>query len=200
MVTSRVPDISLAHLNFIRDGRVIASVPLTLCGGAMVGNATLPLGSATYQLQGEDVGGNPFKIARKTVELKPGKYSFKALSDPVEIDPGEFTIFTFKLHNLNTYGSTNFTLTTESTSGVRAVLQQAHTLIKANKSADISVRVSASSRSSSNQVTIIASDGCIRVTASQSLLITTPEIVRYIINRCMNEGRLIAPPSVKYSG
>ena len=139
MVTSRVPDISLACLNFIRDGSVIAS------GGAMVGNATFPLGSVIYQLQGEDVGGNPFQISRKTVELKPGKYSFKALSDPVEIDLGESTTFTFQLKNLNTYGSTNVTLTTESTSGVRAVLQQTHTSLKANESADIGVRVSAGS-------------------------------------------------------
>ena len=177
MVSSRVPDISLARLNFIRDGSVIASVPLTLCGGAMVGNATFPQGSVTYQLQGEDVGGNPFQISRKTVEFKPGKYSLTSLMDSVEIDLGESTIFVFKLHNQNSYGSTNFTLTTESTSGVRAVLQQTHTSLKAAESADISIRVSAGSRSGSNQVTIVASDGCVRVTASQSLLIIAPEIV-----------------------
>ena len=138
----------------------------------MVGNAIFPLGSVTYQLQGEDVGGNPFQISGKTIELNPGNY---ALSDPVEIDPGESTTFTFQLKNLNTYGSTNFTLTTESTSGIRAVLQQTHTSLKAEESADISVHVIAGSRSGSNQVTIIASDGCIHVTASQSL---TPETVR----------------------
>ena len=141
VITSRVPDISSGHLNFIRDGSVIASVPLTLCGGAMVGNATFPLGSVTYQLQGEDIGGNPFESSQRTVEFKLGVYSLTALSDPVEVNSRESTMFSFKLTNYNSYGSTNFTLTTESMSGVNAVLQQIHISLKAKESAKISANM-----------------------------------------------------------
>ena len=179
MVTSRVPDISLANLNFIRDGEVVGSIPLTPCGGAMIGNGTFPLGSVTYLLQGEDVGGNPFQISRKTVEFELGKYSLTSVSDSVEVDPGESTVFVFKLQNQNSYGSTKFTLTTELTSGVRAVLQQTHTSLKAAESAEISVRVIAGSSPGDNRVTIVASGGCTRVTASQTLSIKPPEVVRY---------------------
>ena len=177
MVSSRIPDISSARLNFIRDGSVAATAPLTLCGGAMIGNATFPLGSVTYQIQGEDVGRNPFVISRKTVKFTPGKYSLTALSDPVEIVPGERTVFAFELHNQNSYGSTNLTFTTESTSGVRAVPQQTNTSLKAGERTEISVHITAGSIPGAKEVTLTASDGCTRVTASQSLSITRPELV-----------------------
>ena len=177
VVTSQIPDISSARLNFIRDGSVAASAALTLCGGAMVGNATFPLGSVTYQIQGEDKGRNSFEISRKTVEFKPGKYLLTALSDSVELVRGERSVFTFGLKNQNSDGSTNFTFTTESTSGVRAVPQQTSTLLKAGESTEISVPISAGSILGAQQVTLTASDGCTRATASQSLSITAPELV-----------------------
>ena len=178
VVTSRVPDISSAHLNYIRDGHLVGHASLTLCGGAMVGNATFPLGSVTYQLQGEDVGGNPFQISWKTVKVKPGKYLLTALSDPVEVNPGDSTVFIFKLYNQNSYGSTNFTLTTESTSDVRAILQQTHISLNAAESAEISARVITGSSPGDNSVTVVASDGCTRTSASQTVSIKTPELVR----------------------
>ena len=170
--SSQVSNISSARLNFVRNGNVVASAALTLCGGAMIGNATFPLGSVTYQLQGEDVRGNAFEISQKTVEFEPGNYLLSALSDPVELVPDESTVFTFELRNQNSYGSTSFTFTTESTSGIRAVPQQTSTSLKAGESTEISVHVSAGSILGAQQVTLTASDGCTHATASRSVFTT----------------------------
>lgn len=61
MVTSRSVEMLSAYLNIVgRGGTVVTSIFLSKCSEFLVGNTTFPLGTFTYELGGQDRGGNPF--------------------------------------------------------------------------------------------------------------------------------------------
>ena len=172
IISSHIAGIALADLNFIKDGNVVASAPLTSCSKAMVGTIAVPLGSFTYQLQGEDIGGNPFQVSGKTVNIKPGQYSLNTISNITELRSGESTILVFELHNQNSYGSTEFTITTETPSDFSVQLQQTFAVLEAGESTQISIKVSANSNPRVyNDITINVHDGCTTVSATHTVAI-----------------------------
>ena len=83
----------------------------------------------------------------------------------MEVNARESTTFTFKLNSCR-LTPTDFTLATEVTSGIEAVLEQTSITVSSEESVEISVSVSAGSSPGSNQLTIIASYGATSVTAS----------------------------------
>ena len=178
ILSSHISDIALARLNFVKDGNVVASAPLTSCSKAMVGTIAVPLGSFTYQLQGEDNRGNPFQVSGKTVNIKPGQYSLNTISTTTELKSGESTLLVFELHNQNSYGSSEFTIHVEATRDFSVALQQTHALLKAGDSTLISMLVFANSLpGNSTDITIVAYDGCITVTGSHTVTIVPLDFV-----------------------
>ena len=173
IISSNIADIALAHLNFVKDGDVIASSPLTSCSKAMVGTTTVPLGSFTYQLQGEDTGGNPFQVSGRTVNIKPGQYSLKSVSSTTtKLRSGESAVLVFELQNQNSYGSTEFTITSDMPSDFSVELQKTFAVLKAGESTQISAKVSADSLPHvTNDITITVNDGCTTVSAVHTLII-----------------------------
>ena len=179
-VPKSIPGISLTHLSFVQAGHTIARNPLSPCDtGALVGNATFPLGLITYQLQGKDVNGKSFSYESATIEFRPGAYALNTVSTTGEVEAGDFVVIAFELRNNNLYGSAEFNISTESERGLSAVPLQTTATLKAGSSAEISVRVSTgtSSVSQSKQFTLTANDGCTSVSAFHTLSITAPEIV-----------------------
>lgn len=178
VLTTRASDISSASLNFISDGNIIGSATLTPCGGAMVGNATFPLGSVTYQLQGEDSGGNPFvHNSRRIREFKPGNYLLTpSNTNPQEIRPGGPVTLTFELHNQNQIARATFTITASAPSRFNVVPQETRVTLAAGSSTQLDALVTAGSipQGSTHQITLHATDGCTTVSASQTLTIATP--------------------------
>ena len=202
MLSSRLPDISLARLNFVRDGELAASASLTPCSKAMVGNATFPSGSVTYQLQGEDLGGNPFEISGKTVDMKPGSFSLNVVSSIAELRPGESTALVFELHNQNSYGSTEFTISVEIPTDFSVALQETHALLEAGGSTQISIQVLANSLPGvSNDITIVANDGCTTVTATHTLTIVPLDFtIEYAVDDICSTSTMTTsatPPACK---
>ena len=176
ILTSRVSDISSASLNLISNGNIFGSVTLTPCSGAMVGNATFPLGGVTYQLQGEDMGGNPFiHNSRRTRQFNPGNYLLTPSStNPQEIRLGESLVLTVQLHNQNVYGVTNFTLSVESPNGFSAFLKQTSVSLQAGSETQLCVPVSANSvlSGSIHRIIVTATDECnVKVSAPLTLTV-----------------------------
>ena len=183
--SSQIPDISSTvplHLNYIQEnGDVAKSVPLVKCGGALAGNETFPFGSFTYQLEGEDKEGNPFVYnPRKTAEFKSGNYSLTAVSTGAEIRPAESVLLTYRLYNNNPpdSGPVDFSFAASTPSGFRTVFNPSHSSLAAGENTEITVTVTATSSQyfpgSTHIITATATDGCITVSASQSLTIVAP--------------------------
>ena len=149
----------------------------------MVGNATFPRGSISYQLQGESQNGRTFRYeSTQTAEFSSGSYSLVATSVPGELNSGQAVTLLFELYNYNFVFPAHFTFSVITPSRFSAFPQQSHATVVAGSSTQLSVLVTSGSHApgSTHQITLRATDGCTTVSASQTLTIATPVCPGYM--------------------
>ena len=179
-ISKPIPGISVTHLSFVQNSRTIARTLLDSCSeiGALVGNATFPLGLVIYQLQGRGAEDKQFTYDSAAVEFRPGKYAFTTLSSVAELRQGESTVLVFELHNQNSYGSTEFAIHVEPTPDFFVAIQPSHALLEAGDSIQISIQVFANSLPGiSTDIRVMAYDGCTTVTGTHTLAIVPLDFV-----------------------
>jgi len=134
--------------------------------------------------------------------MKLGSYSLNAVSSVAELRPGESTVLVFELHNQNSYGSTEFTVSVESPPDFSVALQETYALLEAGGSTQISIQVSANAHPGvSNDITVAANDGCTTVTGTHTLMIVPLDFsIEYAEENICSTGTMTSsgtPPACK---
>lgn len=157
--------------------------PLNHCGSGFIGNHTLPpIGTYSYQLEGEDTGLNSFSfLVPRPVILGSGIefYSFERVGDEiVEGTTTDFILLFFRFHGNNPYGPTSFEFRVGDLPGFAHRIQPAGAVVEREGEVNITVAlrtsVSGIMSGSTFTVPVTASNGCASLTASTDIIVTVP--------------------------
>lgn len=89
------------------NGKVLQTMPLAVCGGTFVTDElSFPQGTFTYEIEGTDTNGVPFKYDRKETvvfESKASMYELSADTSLINVDVGEKFKVVYTLKNKGKY-------------------------------------------------------------------------------------------------
>ena len=157
-------------------GKTLLRTSLENCSGLLSAHLTLPVtGSYYYQLHGEDSSGNSFShLIQPKIPIKSGEeyYSLTDIGpDTVYIVRGEVANVSFRLNSSNRFGSTTFHFSIAQTDTPSYRIVPPNVTLTFGESVDVVVQARISTQ---QQVTLIASNNCSELTATKSVVVTSP--------------------------
>ena len=186
VLTSQADCIQEARLELVdRFGDVKHSFPLSRCSGALVSDQIYyPPGTFIYRLVGKDSNKVDFDYDTKvnvTFLHSETVYTLRGTGPSVvELERGSVAELSFTLINLSNIGS-KFNFSTNDVVGYSSRINSTEAEVAAGKFIAVNVQVWVSSSTitsgSSTRITLIATNGCVQLTASKT--VTLKEVRKY---------------------